>query len=178
MSDEPESPLPDDSETAKTLVAYGRLRGPMFDAIMERVADLAIPFRKLSEQQQHDFMRSIRSRIDAHLERAVKVIIAADQPTITAKLGDFTVKSDAITGKFEASRVQDYLTNLGAHGSRPIQIVLADPKLFDNGTYEEKTKAAPDQTDLPLVPPNDEDLADAGDDDEAAVDSGPSEEEE
>jgi len=155
----------DQREEARVLTTYGRLRGPLFDKIMDRVKALTIPYSKLSEQQQGDFLRTIRGEIDSHLHQAVRTVVTTELPTFTAKLGDFVVKSDSIHGKFETTRVQTTLEELGRHGLKPIHIVLADPKLVDDHSYEERTKPQKDQAHVDdlLDHVDNSDLADAGD---------------
>jgi len=161
---------PEQREEARVLTTYGRLRGPLFDKIMDIVSRLAIPYSRLTEQQQGDFLRTIRGAIDAHLDRAVRTVITAELPTFTAKLGDFTVKSDSIHGKFETTRMQTTLEQLGKHGLKPIHIVLADPQLVDDYSYEEKTKPTKDQAHIDdlLDHTDNSDLADSGDGDDDA----------
>lgn len=158
---------PDDEAKAKVALVHGQLRGPLLDAIMEPITRLALPWNKLTEQNQKDFIASMRSRVDANLQRAVEIIVASEAPTITAALGDFTVKKMEIAGKFTCARTHAFLQQLGDHGIKPVQIVLADPDLLDDGSYEQQTKPTPDQQAMPLYDGDNTDLAGEQEDDDS-----------
>jgi hypothetical protein len=141
-----------EQEKIETLVAdyaiqHGAVAVPMIEGLIKLVKGLKIPFSKLAEFQQQDFIDSVSARIRAQLAAAMRVMIAGEHPTFSGTLDNFNVKEGEITVKVKAPKSDDFLLAL-AHGGL-IHFVFMDQRVIDDATRKEP-KAEKDQPDLPI----------------------------
>ncbi len=161
-----------DHLTAEQQIVYGKIVGPMTDALIERMTRLAKPYAKLDEFQQNDFIAGIKALVRGQLLSAIKVIAAAERPTLDAQVMDLSLKGTTVKVKLETVKTDANVLALSHALSQQVMIVFTEQQSIDDGSHK-GVQAEPDQPALladepdlvdqadapPLPPADDSDLA-------------------
>jgi CHAD domain-containing protein len=146
-----------DSET--TLLEAGTLTGDVRDVLLTHVRAIKVPWALLAEDEQRDIINALSKCAEDVVRRTVRVVTAADFPTVVVELKEFKIKG-GIELKCAAAGLIENITHLAEHGTAPAVLVLAE-----HGTapavlvlaeasifFGERAAARPDkdQRDLPL----------------------------
>lgn len=129
---------------AESRIVYGKVLGPLTDKLIERMTTLAVPYSKLSEWQQRDFIQSIKHVVRTNLMVAIDVIASAETVSLDAELIDLSMKGTTIKAKIETVKDDDNVLALSHALGSMVRVVFPDAKLLDDGSHK-GVEPEPDQ---------------------------------
>jgi hypothetical protein len=128
-------------------VAEATLLGDLIEVCIDELKASQDVWQKLSERGQQDALFRVRLRCEAAVRKAVRIIAAADRPTIFATLEQVTVK-DGIKAVLKLDKHDAQRHELVDATGRQVLIVVASAEQHLGG---EGPKPDADQPDLPIA---------------------------
>lgn len=145
------------------------LMGDLRDVMLMRIRTLRKPWQQMSEAEQTDCANGVELGAKEIIRKTVRMLTSYDWPHTVVSLGQVTIKGEkGIEAKIECSNIQHNREVLGEHVGQMVMVMMVDSDTFM--AARAPVQIDRDQPEMLLdITPDDGDLEDPDEDDQAAA---------